>query len=533
MLAPNVRVIEPTKKIVNGINVLETNTPKRVCAYCRVSTDLEEQQTSFESQKAFYTDYIKKHEGWVFAGIYADEGLSGTSMRKRKEFNRMIADALDGKIDIILVKSVSRFARNVVDILNIVEQLTLKGIPIIFENDHLNSMDDQAGTRMRLLMTAAVAEDFSQNLSDSVKWGKIRRIEQAQYPCVQTYGYHIVDHKYEIYEPEAQIIRFIFKTYLAGNSYGAICRMLMERDVISPRGSKTWKTSTVSHILDNEKYIGDLLLQKETYSDLKFHKRIKNTTGKQYYIENHHPPIVSRADWNRVQKEKQLRNHQRGYSPTGKGCYTSRYAFSNKLYCVACGSKFRRHQYETVFKMVYTWVCINHKRYGKCSQPAIKEEELKATYMSVLQEIVSDKKGFIQQLLENVEAVLKKRENQQSPDEIDKKIMEIQSGMVNLVQAMTVENTVFISQKTQEMLAEIDRLKEIKETIKAEGVALEMDLARMANLQDVLNTETVFDTFNPQIFRRLVDRVLIDGRTATFVLCDSVRITRVIEKLIL
>ena len=151
MLAPNVRVIEPTKKIVNGIDVLKIACPKGCALTAECPPTAKNNKRVSSRKRRFYTEYITKHEGWIFAGIYADEGLSGTSMRKRKEFNRMIADAMDGKIDIIIVKSVSRFARNVVDILNIVEKLTLKGIPIIFENDHLNSMDDQAGTRMRLL----------------------------------------------------------------------------------------------------------------------------------------------------------------------------------------------------------------------------------------------------------------------------------------------------------------------------------------------------------------------------------------------
>lgn len=526
MLAPNVRVIEPTKKLVNGIDILKNNMPKRVCAYCRVSTDSEEQKTSFKSQKEFYTEYIQKHDGWIFAGIYADEGLSGTSMRKRKEFNRMIADAMDGKIDIIVVKSVSRFARNVVDILNIVEQLTLKGIPIIFESEHLNSMDDQAGTRMRLLMSAAVAEDFSQNLSESVKWGKIRRIEQEKYPCVKTYGYRIKDHIYEIYEPEAQIVRFIYKTYLAGQSYGQIGKMLMERGVISPGGSAIWKTSTVSYILENEKYKGDLHLQKQTYSDLKYRKRIKNTEGKQYYVENHHEPIISKADWNRVQKEREIRTNQRGYSPTGKAGYSSKYAFSNKLYCVACGSKFRRHKYDTVQKTVYTWVCINHKRYKNCNQDAIKEEDLERTFIDLLKGIVVDKDGFINTVISNIEEVVKNRQSEASTEEIDAKIIRIQNEMIGLVRDMTVANTAEISAKTQEMLAEIERLKKVKDITIAEGLALERDLSRMDNLREILNSEEVFDKFNADIFRRVVDKVLIDGKTATFVLCDTMRITK-------
>lgn len=529
MLAPNVRVIQPTKKLVNGIDIFKNSLPKRVCAYCRVSTDSEEQQTSFKSQKLYYEDYIKKHEGWVFAGIYADEGLSGTSMRKRKEFNRMIDDAMNGKIDIILVKSVSRFARNVVDILNIVEQLTLKEIPIIFENDHINSMEDQAGTRMRLLMSAAVAEDFSQNLSESVQWGKIRRIEQGKYPCVNTYGYRIKDHNYEIYEPEAQIVRLIFKSYLAGQSYGQIAKMLMDREIVSPGGAKVWKTSTVSYILGNEKYKGDLHLQKQTYSDLKYRKRIKNTTGKQYYIEDHHEPIVGKAEWNRVQKEREIRTSQRGYSPTGKAGYSSKYAFSNKLYCVACGSKFRRHQYATQAKTVYTWVCINHKRYKNCTQEFIKEEDLEQTFMDILSEIVVDKDNFLDTVIANITEVVQNRKTEETTENIDAKIIAIQNEMIGLVKQMTIENSTEITARTQERLQEIERLKQIKETTIAKGLELERDLCRIEDLREILNSDEIFGEFNADIFRRVVDKVLIDGKTATFVLCDSVRITRPIR----
>ena len=402
----------------------------------------------------------------------------------------------------------------------------VKGIPIIFENDHLNSMDDQAGKRLRLLLCAAVAEDFSHILSDSVKWGKIRRIEQEKYPCVKTYGYRIKDHNYEIYEPEAQIVRFIYKTYLAGQSYGQICKMLMDREVLSPGGVKLWKTSTVSYILENEKYKGDLHLQKQTYSDLKYRKRIKNTEGKQYYVENHHQPIISKTDWNRVQKEREIRTSQRGYSPTGKAGYSSKYAFSNKLFCLGCGSKFRRHKYDTVQKTVYTWVCINHKRYKNCKQDAIKEEDLERTFIGVMRDIVTDKDGFINKVIANIEEVVKSRQSETSTEEIDAKIISIQNEMIGLVRDMTVANTAEISAKTQEMLGEIERLKQVKETTIAEGLALERDLSRMDNLREMLNSDELFDKFNADIFRRVVDKVLIDGKTATFVLCDAVRITR-------
>lgn len=528
MLAPNVRVIQPTKQSMSSLDILKSALPKRVCAYCRVSTDSEDQKTSYEAQKKHYEQKIREHEGWIFAGIYADEGLSGTSMKKRKQFNEMIAEAMAGNIDIILTKSVSRFSRNVVDILNIVEKLTLKGIPIIFETERINSMEDQAGTRMQLLMSAAVAEDFSQNLSLSVKWGKRRQIEQGNIPCTKTYGYRIKDGNYEIYEPEAEIVRFIFKTFLAGHSYRQIAQALEQRQVSSPGGKPNWKSSTVQYIIENEKYKGDLLLQKQTYSDIKFRKRIKNTEEKQYYIDDHHPPIVSKTDWNRAQKEREMRTNQRGYSPTGKGCYSSKYAFSNKLYCLACGSKLRRHCYYTANKKVYTWVCINRKAYKNCKQDFIKETDLERTFVALMSEIMVDKQGFIETVISNIEAVVRKRAEAITTEQIDAKILAIQNEMIGLVKAMTLDNTADTTVKTQEMLKEIERLKEVKATTIAEGLSLQRDLCRMEDLRQILNETTVFGTFNEDIFRRTVDKVLLDGKTATFVLCDAVRLTKTI-----
>ncbi len=243
-------------------------------------------------------------------------------------------------------------------------------------------------------------------------------------------------------------------------------------------------------------------------------------------MENHHEPIISKADWNRVQREKEIRNNQRGYSPTGKAGYSSKYAFSNKLYCIACGSKFRRHKYDTTQKTVYTWVCINHKRYKNCKQDAIKEEDLERTFVALMKDIVADKSGFIETVISNIEEVVRNRQSESSVEEIDAKIIKIQNQMIGLVSNMTMTNTTEISAKTQEMLAEIERLKQVKETTIAEGLQLQVDLGRMDSLREILNTEEVFDKFNDGIFRRVVDKVLIDGKTATFVLCDTMRITR-------
>lgn len=537
MLAPNVKVIQPTKIETTTYDIIKQELPKRVCAYCRVSTDSEEQKTSYNSQKIYYTDKIQNHPGWIFAGIYADEGITGTSMRKRDEFNRMIKDALDGKIDIILCKSIPRFARNVVDILNIVEQLTLKRIPIIFENEQLNSLDNSQGTRIQILIGAANAEDYSISLSESVKWGRIRQIEQGNYPFTECYGYKIevkktsggkvIEKKIHIDERCADVVRLIYKTYLNGYSYRQIATMLEERGIESPKGKQSWKSSTVQGILQNEKYKGDLHLQKQTYSDIKFRKRIPNTTGKQYYIEDHHKAIISKSEWNRVAKEIEFRNNQRGFGETGRSVYTSKYPFSNKIYCLQCGSKFRRYGYDTKEGKIATWVCINHKnKNSTCNQLQIIEKNIEKAFIEALNELITDKHQVIETVINNIEEVIKNRKEEITPEEIDNKIALKHRDLMALIQSIDSMDNYNESQK---IMNEIENLKAQKEDAILQQKQRQRDLHRTEDLRKLLNTNEIFDKFQPQIFKQLVDRILIDGNKATFVFTNMVKITKLVK----
>lgn len=527
MLAPNVKIIEPKKKVENTMDILRAELPKRVCAYCRVSTDSEEQKTSYESQKIYYEEYIRNHPGWIFTKIYADEGISGTSMRKRDAFREMIRDALDGKLDMIICKSVSRFARNVVDILNVLEELNLKQIPVIFENENLNSLNDQQGTRMQIMLCAANAEDYSQSLSESVKWGKIRQIERGNYPFSKCYGYRKENDKIKIVPYEAEVVKLIFKTYLNGYSYRQIAKLLEERKIISPQGKTRWMSSTVQGILENEKYKGDLHLQKTTYTDLKYRKRIKNDRTKQYYISDHHIAIISKNEWNRAEKERNYRKNIRGFSPTGRSCYSSKYPFSNKIYCLQCGSKFRRYGYNTSEGYVNTWVCINHKIKGStCTQQQIREQNLENAFVETLNEIIMDKDNVIETVINNIEEVISNRKDTLTPAEFDDQIALKQRDLMALIQGI---NTMDTFQESQKIMTEIENLKAQKQDAERLAEQREMDIYRTEELRKTIKDIKVFDKFNGEIFKQLVEKIIIDGNKAIFVFNNMIKITKVVK----
>lgn len=528
MLASNVTVIQPSVvEERKTYDVIHETTAKRVCAYCRVSTDSEEQKNSYNSQCIYYTDYIKNHPGWEFAGIYADEGITGTSMRKREKFRLMIQDALDGKFDMILCKSIARFARNVVDILNIIEQLNQKGIPILFENENLNSLDDKQGTRLQILISAANAEDYSHSLSESIKWGRIRQIEQGKYPLSKCYGYIVKDKKMTINPKEAEIVKFIYQSFLNGDSYRQIGRKLQERGVPSPTGKQVWHTTTVEDILKNVRYKGDLHLQKTTVSDIKFRKQIKNDKGKQYYISDHHKPIISKAQWSQVEKEILYRNNLRGFGESGRSTYSSKYPFSNMIYCTQCGSRFRRHSSETANGKMATWVCINHKHNKQnCSQKAILEARIEEAFVNVFNDLVKNKEQVIETILNNIHTVLKERKEEESLEHIDKEITKKQGQLMALVQGMGQMDTF---KQSQEIMNEIESLKKRKEEVKLESRYREMNLYRIEELREKINTTEIFEKFNGGVFKQVVEKILIDGNRATFVFNNLLKIEAIVR----
>ena len=390
----NVMVI-PAKRQV-GNNVKRGQKPKlRVAAYCRVSTDSDEQATSYEAQIEHYTEYISKNPDWVLAGIFADEGITGTNTKKRTEFNRMIDECMDGNIDMIITKSISRFARNTLDCLKYIRQLKEKNIPVFFEKESINTMDSKG--EVLLTIMASLAQQESQSLSQNIKLGLQYRYQQGhvQVNHNRFLGYTKDADGHLIIDPnQAEIVRRIYREYLEGFSMDKIAAGLERDGVLTGAGKVKWHTSTINKILRNEKYMGDALLQKTYTTDFLTKKRIKNNgTVPQYYVEDSHPAIIEPWEWEQVQVElerrKNSRNRHHQTSP-----------FSGKIICADCGDIFGAKTWHSTdrYRRVI-WQC-NGKFKGehKCETPHLTEERLKELYLAALGEYLSDRDAAIDQL---------------------------------------------------------------------------------------------------------------------------------------
>ena len=294
---------------------------KRVAAYCRVSTDSEEQLNSYKSQVAYYNDLISKKKEWSMAGIYADEAITGTSVKKRSDFQNMIRDCLDGKIDMVITKSISRFARNTIDVLKYVRLLKDHGISVYFEDENIDTLS-MAG-ELLLTVLSSVAQQEVENISANVKKGlsmKMERGEIVGFASCLGYDYDKESRKLSINEEEAEIVRYIFKRFLEGAGCRVIGRELADKGYRSPKGGDVWWESTISDILENEKYCGDLLQGKTITVDPINKRRLRNFGEEnQYYVKDHHEAIISRDDWEMVQKIREAKraSHPNAYENTG------------------------------------------------------------------------------------------------------------------------------------------------------------------------------------------------------------------------
>lgn len=378
----SVRIIPP-KPEFSGENRIDIR-PKRVAAYCRVSTDKEQQEHSFETQKEMYTEMIMMKPNWQMAGIYADEGITGTIAKKRPDFMRMIEDCRKGKIDLIITKSVSRFSRNNLDCLLYVRELKEMGIPIIFEKEGINTL--QVSSELLITLFSGLSQAESESISMNVKIGKRQSLKNGNVPFSYKsfLGYRKgADGKPEIDEEQAVIIRRIFSEYLAGKSLLDIAKGLTADEIPTARGKANWSSARVQSILTNEKYKGDALLQKTYIVDC-ISKKSKKNNGElpMYYVENNHPAIIERAVFDRVQEEISRRNSKKKVKQVGTktelGKYSSKYALSEILYCGNCGTPYRRCTWSKNGKKKIVWRCISRLDYGKkyCKDSSSIEESV-------------------------------------------------------------------------------------------------------------------------------------------------------------
>lgn len=335
----------------------------RVAAYCRVSTSLEQQEGSYLSQISYYTEKIKANKNWIHAGIYANEGISGISTENRKDLKKLLCDCQKGKIDLILTKSISRFARNTVDLLQTIRSLKEKNVAVYFEKENINTQD--AAGEILITILSSLAQEESRNLSENTKWGIVRRFERGiiHVNHKKFMGYtKNEDRNLIIVLEEAEVVRLIFDLYLQGFSCLRIKRELESRKIKTTTGNEKWYASTIEKMLRNEKYMGDALLQKTYTVDFLNKKRIiNNGIVSQYYVKNSHEAIVSREVFYAVQEEKQNRKAKK---VNENQRYSSKYALTGITYCKHCGDSYRRITWSRNGKKKIVWRCRNRVLHG-------------------------------------------------------------------------------------------------------------------------------------------------------------------------
>lgn len=391
-MARTVTVIPQKINPITKMSV-EAKPKRRVAGYARVSTDSEEQQTSYEAQVDYYTRYIHSKPEWEFVNVYTDEGISATNTKKREGFNKMVQDALDGKIDLIVTKSVSRFARNTVDSLVTVRKLKEKGVEVYFEKENIFTLDSKG--ELLITIMSSLAQEESRSISENVTWGQRKRFADGKVslPYKNFLGYKKgEDGLPEIVPQEAKIIRLIYKMFMDGKTLNAIAKYLMKENIPSPSGKEIWRTSTIESILTNEKYKGSAILQKKFTVDF-LQKKMKINEGEvpQYKVENSHPAIIIPEEWELVQTEMQRRKargkHHNSLSP-----------FSAKIICGNCGKYYGSKVWHSNSKYKRTiWQCNNKfKGKEKCRTPHLYEEDIKALFIRAFSKLMSDRTALIE-----------------------------------------------------------------------------------------------------------------------------------------
>ena len=518
--APNVIVI-PAK--VETPQEQEKKRHLRVAAYCRVSTDSEEQLSSYENQLAYYTEKIMKEPGWTMAGVFADEGITGTSTGKRKEFLRMIRQCRQGKIDMILAKSVSRFARNTVDTLNFTRELRGLGIPVIFEEQNINSIYPES--EFLITLHGAFAQAESESTSSRVSWGKRQAMRSGHVTMhyKNLLGYEKgPDGKPRIVPEQAEVVRFIYDRYLAGDTTREIKTALEAKGASTVSGKGTWMASHIRSILTNEKYCGDVLLQKTFIQDCISKKVIPNTGQlPKYLVQDHHEPIVSRETFDAVQLEMARRSAKAGATrkstPTGRGKYSGKHVLSNLLFCGECGTAYRRCVWTQRGIKRPVWRCVSRLDYGKkfCTQsPTLDEGPLQQAILAAVNAAMLDHDTLARQLTAAMERELAPVPGESmSLADIDRALEELSSQFNSLLAEASANPGVDYTERFRELSESTARLKEKKarlEGVYQEDQAMNQRLRAVSAAMEHMTAELT--EWDEGIIHQLLEKVTVLSR---------------------
>ena len=491
----------------------------RVAAYCRVSTEQEEQEGSYQAQVDYYTKKIDDNPMWTNAGIYADDGKSGTNTKKRDDFRAMIKDALDGKIDIILTKSISRFARNTVDALTIIRQLKEKNVAVIFEKENINTLD--ATGELLITILSSLAQEESRNISENIKWGFERKFEK---------GVVIVNHKrfmgytknqngeLIIDAEEARTVRLIFRMYLEGASLKEIADKLQAKNIKTATGKDEWHTSVIDRMLRNEKYMGDALLQKTYTTDFINKTRVKNKgIVPQYYVEGNHEAIIPKPIFFLVQEEMFRRAGLNKAAVTRKknqkSKYSSQYALTGILLCGDCGQEYRRVTWARNGNKKIVWRCSNRLQNGveKCgASPTIEESVLHDTIMRAINRVAKNDGDFIGAFRQNVMHVIGSYGKTEDDEKYEELIKIKEMEMVALIEEHARNGTYGDAgdDAFKKIADEINELKDRQLEERHRKQLAENSEQRIADMDEFLKENTVkLIEFDNELVRRIVSRI--------------------------
>lgn len=506
----NVEVIATTK----CLNKSSNNKLIRACAYCRVSTDSEDQKTSYDSQRIHYKNYIEENPNYEFVGIYADEGITGTQTKKREQFNQMMSDALNGKIDLIIAKSISRFARNTVDTLNCVRTLREHDVDVYFEKENIHTLG--LSNELFLTLYSAFAQAESESISENVKAGvrmKMKRGELVGKYAPFGYLYDKELNKLVIDESKKDIIIYIFEEYSKGIGFRTITLNLNELGIPSPTGRK-WCHASVRRVITNEKYVGDLRSGKYYSDNVISHKRKVNYGEKeQYFTSNHHEAIISRELWNKCQEILEKRSKIVKLDGN-RDKFSRKYPFSSKIYCGICGERFIRRSYKirSNNKEVAYWICRSYRNKIECSNLLhYKQEELEDIFIKVYNKLTLNKDTYINSFIKKVNDTLLDNTDYKNSNKIKEEISRLQNRLSNLID-LKLDNKIpkeILESKELEITAQINELENKLISNQDLELTRKQKLEQVGNIVKILKEYPGLTKFNEDIFNNLVDRIII------------------------
>ncbi len=497
------------------------NMKKKVAAYCRVSTDNDDQANSFESQQRYFRQYIERNPDWELYAIFADEGISGTNTKKRKEFNRMIACAKNGDFDLIITKEISRFARNTLDSIFYTRDLKKHGVGVIFLNDNINTLDGDA--ELRLAIMSSIAQEESRKTSERVKWGQKRQMEQGVVFGRSMLGYDVKDGKMYINEDGAKIVRLIFRKFVdEGKGTHVIARELREEG-ISPMRVKEWSNTVILRVIRNEKYCGDLV-QKKTYTpDFLSHEKKYNRGQEEFVIlKDHHEPIISRELFdkaNRILDAKSL-------SQEGKAKHSNRYPFSGKIKCGRCGASYvARYKTRKDGSQYKAWRCFEGAKHGSphidkagnqvgCSGTSIRNEEAIHIMYLVCKQLTIDRQKIADNLIKTIQKVISLDMTGADTNTLEDKIEAAQKKRTDLIDLYTsgdIDRDEFTALRAK-YDAEINGLKSMMESMEKQQVVIAKQKELMEDIKNAVDELIGGIEYEDEFYTQLLDKMVINDR---------------------